>query len=453
MLYVVTGLPGASKSLNTLKYIIESKDFENRPIYYNNVKLVMLDLEVCNSFSGWFYGVYFPSIEKDAATLQKVRKVLLRIHKEGDMATPETFPHLIHLFDAWLCGTGPVDLFVYWVKRLYAPQRAQPLLDYLAITETPQVEHIKRFNLHFTHFPQAALWYELPRNSVIFVDECQQTFPPRPVGARVPMHCSEFETHRHKGYDVFLVTQDAKLLDNHVRRLAGVHMHFFRPFGGSIIKRVWSDKVIDPDDYFQKKAAQVSTAPRDKKYYGLYWSADVHTHKFKVPTKLLLIFPVFFGVIYGIYFVTSGAFVSSAQQTDTAEVQQVASQSAAPPAPLTSGSDPLTRKIVPYVQLATANTPIAGMCLEITYGGFQVIRREKAQVTHFFNCVVRLPEKDDGKEPKSESENQPRELPDSGTVITLDAHYFEAMGFKFSFYKYTPILAYENLAYMFPRVN
>jgi hypothetical protein len=113
----------------------------------------------------------------------------------------------------------------------------------------------------------------------------------------------------------------------------------------------------------------------------------------------------------------------------------------------------MARKIVPYVQLATANTPIAGMCLEITYGGFQVVRREKAQVTHFFNCVVRLPEQDDGKEPKSESENHPRELPDSGTVITLDAHYFEAMGFKFSFYKYTPILAYENLAYMFPRVN
>jgi hypothetical protein len=453
MLYVVTGLPGASKSLNTLKYIIETSDFANRPIYYNNVKLVMLDLDVCNSFSGWFYGVYYPSIEKDATTLQKVRKVLLRIHKEGDMATPETFPHLIHLFDAWLCGTGPVDLFVYWVKRLYAPQRAQPLLDYLDITETPQVEHIKRFNLHFTHFPQAALWFELPRNSVIFVDECQQTFPPRPVGARVPMHCSEFETHRHKGYDVFLVTQDAKLLDNHVRRLAGVHIHFFRPFSGPIVKRIWSDKVIDPDDYFQKKASQIKTVPRDKKYYGLYWSADVHTHKFKVPTKLLLIFPVFFGVIYGIYFVSSGAFVSSAQQTDTAEVQQVAAQSATPPAPLTSNSDPMARKIVPYVQLATANTPIAGMCLEITYGGFQVVRREKAQVTHFFNCVVRLPEQDDGKEPKSESENQPRELPDSGTVITLDAHYFEAMGFKFSFYKYTPILAYENLAYMFPRVN
>lgn len=458
MLYVVTGLPGASKSLNTLKYIIESKDFIGRPIFYNNVKLLMLDLDVCNSFSGWFYGVYYPSLKKDVATHLKVRKVLLRIHKEGDMATPETFPHLIHLFDAWLVGTGPVDLFLYWAKRLYSAERVQPLLDYLAITDKPEVEHIKRFNLHFTHFSQAALWYELPRNSVIFVDECQQTFPPRPVGAKVPMHCSEFETHRHKGYDVFLVTQDAKLLDNHVRRLAGVHIHFFRPFGGSIIKRIWSDKVIDPDDYFDKKAAQISTAPRDKKYYGLYWSADVHTHKFKVPTKLLLIFPVFFGVAYGIYFVTTGAFVSSAQQPDTAEAQQVATQSVAPPAPQTSteGASPLEKKIVPYVQLVTANTPIAGMCLEITYGGFQVVRRDKSQVTHFFNCVLKLPDESNEAEAKADaqaSDSKPRELADTGTVITLDAHYFEALGFKFSFYKYTPILAYDNLAYIFPRVN
>ncbi|CAI3799080.1 zonular occludens toxin domain-containing protein [Rheinheimera sp. MM224] len=455
MLHVVTGLPGASKSLNTLKFIIENKDFANRPIYYNNVKLVMLDLEVCNSFSGWFYGVYYPSIEKDLATLQKVRKVLLRIHKEGDMATPETFPHLIHLFDAWLCGTGPVDLFVYWVKRLYSPQRAQPLLDYLDITETPQVDHIKRFNLHFTHFPQAAMWYELPRNSVIFVDECQQTFPPRPVGARVPPHCSEFETHRHKGYDVFLVTQDAKLLDNHVRRLAGVHIHFFRPFGGSIIKRIWSDKVIDPDDYFEKKAAQISTAPRDKKYYGLYWSADVHTHKFRIPAKLLLIVPVFSGVAFGIYFVTTGAFVSSAQQADTAEVQQVAAQSAAPPAPSTSQQVQTAPelKVLPFASLLSADTPLSGLCIELTYGGFQVTSNQTAQTSHYFNCVTKAAQEEQMESAEKDEKDKGSKTAESGLVLTLDSDYFEAMGFTFAYYKSTPVLSYNNVAYMFPRFN
>ena len=73
------------------------------------------------------------------------------------------------------------------------------------------IESLKQFNLDFRHFKEPALWFELPRNSIIIIDECQQTFPVRPVGAKVPLHCSEFETHRHKGWDIHLVTQDAKL--------------------------------------------------------------------------------------------------------------------------------------------------------------------------------------------------------------------------------------------------
>ena len=64
MLYLRTGLPGASKTLNTLKEICHSKTTPYREIYYNNIKLLMLDFDVCSSFSGWFYGVYFPSIDK-----------------------------------------------------------------------------------------------------------------------------------------------------------------------------------------------------------------------------------------------------------------------------------------------------------------------------------------------------------------------------------------------------
>ena len=87
MLYLVTGLPGASKSLNTLKYIIENDDWSGREIYYNNVKLLMLDIDVCHSFSGWFYGVYLEQLKKsDSKLFEKVMKVVKRVHKAGDFA-------------------------------------------------------------------------------------------------------------------------------------------------------------------------------------------------------------------------------------------------------------------------------------------------------------------------------------------------------------------------------
>lgn len=457
MLYLITGLPGASKSLNTLKYIIENDDWTGREIYYNNVKLLMLDIDVCHSFSGWFYGVYLVQIEKsDPKLFLKVMKVVKRVHKAGDFCSLETFPHLLHLFNAWLDSTGPLDLFVFWCRKLYSAKRQEPLNDYLAMAETVTIEHLKMFNLHFTHFDNAANWYQLPHGSVIFVDECQQTFPPRATGSKVPIHCSEFETHRHKGFDVFLVTQDAMLLDNHVRRLVGAHLHFFRPFSGSLIKRQWADKVFNPEDYFQAQQAQTKPQPRDSNYYGLYWSADEHTHKFRVPFKLLLLFPVIITAALLIWYVTSGAFFKKDDpQKDPQSEQPISATTAIAHPPTTSQTVSTDRRIVPYVQLPTANTPISGMCLEITYGGYQVVRRQKSIVTHFFNCVVR--HADNSSQSKSEPQNptepQSADIPDSGTVITLDAHYFEAMGFKFSFYKYTPILAYDNLAYMFPRVN
>ncbi|WP_337843482.1 zonular occludens toxin domain-containing protein [Rheinheimera sp.] len=450
MLYLVTGLPGASKSLNTLKMIIEESDFSGREKYYNNVKLLMLDIEVCNSFAGWFYGVYLDSLGKKPR--EKVNKILFRIHKEGESASADSFPHLVHLYDAWVSGTGPLDLFVKWCRKLYKPARLTALNEYLAAAEQPHIDHIKRFNLHFTRFEHAAAWYELPRGSVIFIDECQQTFPPRPVGAKVPQHCSEFETHRHKGYDVFLVTQDAKLLDNHVRRLTGRHIHFFRPFGGTVVTRLWADKVFDPEDYFQRKQAQQKPAPRDKKYYGLYWSADLHTHKFKLPTKLLLLPLVVILLAYLIYQITQIGKTDQPEPTVSEQSTSPASQ----PVQQTVQAE-TTRQLLPFVNLLQANTPISGMCQELTYGGYEVVKKEikgkrYTEVRHLFNCVVGSVEVQ--VQPlESQPEGDPA-TPQTRTelnIVTLDSQFFELMGFKFLYYGYTPILTYENLAFIFPK--
>ncbi|TXG76217.1 hypothetical protein E6Q11_05045 [Candidatus Dojkabacteria bacterium] len=43
MLYFVTGLPGASKTLNTIKMVCEEQEFKNRPVYYNRIDDVTID--------------------------------------------------------------------------------------------------------------------------------------------------------------------------------------------------------------------------------------------------------------------------------------------------------------------------------------------------------------------------------------------------------------------------
>lgn len=446
MLYLRTGLPGASKTLNTLKEIIQDKNNAGRPIYYNNIKLLMLDFAVCSSFAGWFYGVYWPAI--DPQKKRPLQKRLLKIHGEGELASLDTYPHLAQLYDAWLSNQGHIELWLYWVNRVYPVSRREQLKFFLDSAEKQQitVEALKQFNLDFRHFEHPAFWFQLERNSIIIIDECQQTFPPRPAGAKVPQHCSEFETHRHKGWDIHLVTQDAKLLDNHVRRLAGCHVHYFNPFKSSRVTRYQADKVFDQDDYFQKKNTISSIIARDKLFYGLYWSADAHTHKLVIPKKLLFALPVPFLVVFLAWYLVSGSWLSNPsaipvesqtnQANNSVTSHTLSSSSAYIPA---DGPEHYTQ-IKPF-SAVSADTPLGQLCETLTYAGYELTSRYGRYLPeHFFNCELRFNQE--------ETKNDENFVKPS---LLLDGYYLSNLGFTFEYINRMPVLSYGNTRYIFPR--
>lgn len=182
MMYLITGLPGASKTLNTIKWLNENKDFENRPFYYHNIKELTFD---------------------------------------------------------WNYLDDPME------------------------------------------------WNSLPDGSVIILDEAQETFPARGNSRPVPEFIEPLAKHRHKGYDIIFITQHPNLLDVFVRRLIGDHTHYSRPFGAPMATRMHWPKVRDPDDFHAVKEAEKSPVRLDKKYFGTYKSAELHTHKLKIPKKLI----------------------------------------------------------------------------------------------------------------------------------------------------------------------
>ena len=279
MIYLRTGMPGASKTLNSLADLISGND-GTRPIYYTNIRLFMLDFAVCSTFSGWFYGLYFPQL-KDKTQKKKLIKVMKRVHADDEFCELKDLPWLESLYEA----SNPLDVWLHWARKLYSKAQLRDLENYIENFPGTDVsfEHLERFNLHFTRFDNAREWYKLPKGSIILIDECQQFFPPRPVGAKVPEHISEFETHRHKGFDVHLVTQNAKLMDVNIRRLTGRHIHYFNPFGGERVTRYQAPKCLDTDNYFDLKESEKNFSKRPSKLYGCYYSAEIHTHKFRIP--------------------------------------------------------------------------------------------------------------------------------------------------------------------------
>ena len=153
-------------------------------------------------------------------------------------------------------------------------------------------------------------WMECPPGSIIVIDEAQKIFRNRSLGTLPGPHVTELEEHRHRGIDIYLITQHPSLIDPAVRRLSGVHRHMIRIFGmeASTVHK-WSAVVDTPDKSHCRKDSEKERWAFDKSLYGLYKSAEVHTMKRSIPLKLWLVLaaPLVLGLVgWWVYSTTIG---------------------------------------------------------------------------------------------------------------------------------------------------
>ena len=196
MIHLITGIPGASKTLNVIAYIDTNPDFVNRPVFYNRIK----------------------------------------------------------------------ELTLPWVQ-----------LDEQGVKD----------------------WEALPDGSIIVIDEAQYIFPTRDPKKPLPEFILALSEHRHRGFDFFVITQSPMLLDAGFRRFVGKHTHYERVFGLQSAKRFeWEKCQSDVDDYFVRKSAVISRVSFNKKYFGVYKSAEIHTVKRKIPFKVFAPF-ILLAIIIG----------------------------------------------------------------------------------------------------------------------------------------------------------
>jgi zona occludens toxin len=150
-------------------------------------------------------------------------------------------------------------------------------------------------------------WDTLPSGAVLVVDESQYLMPVRDPRKPLPEWILKMSEHRHKGYDLIFLTQSPNLLDAGFRRFVGRHTHIERIFGLESAKWLtWEKCVTEVDDHFKRKEAVIKRVGFDKKYFGTYKSAEVHTHKRKIPAKVFIPFiALIFLIFLVIYFLNS----------------------------------------------------------------------------------------------------------------------------------------------------
>lgn len=131
-------------------------------------------------------------------------------------------------------------------------------------------------------------WNELPDGSIVVIDEAWKTFPKRGPGSRTPDHVQQLATHRHRGFDLFLVTQSPALqLDHFARGLVGRHYHVRRVFGGARSRLYAWEELGNPDDYHSKQKAVKSWFSFPREVFDWYKSAEVHTVKRQLPWRII----------------------------------------------------------------------------------------------------------------------------------------------------------------------
>lgn len=146
-------------------------------------------------------------------------------------------------------------------------------------------------------------WHKVPDGAIVVIDECQSMWRTRGVGAQVPDYVSAMETHRHRGLDVWATTQHPMLIDSNIRRLVGRHLHVMRAFGlHKATVHEWNVLRAEPDK------SRVDSIRHDfiypKSSFDLYKSAEIHTHKRRVPLRVLVLIVgpfVLAGLGYGVY--------------------------------------------------------------------------------------------------------------------------------------------------------
>lgn len=157
-------------------------------------------------------------------------------------------------------------------------------------------------------------WRDTPHGSLVIYDECQQEglYPATAQrGIVSDERITSMEIHRHSGHDLVFITQAPTFVHHHVRKLVGRHIHLYRAHGikGAAIYE-WSHTCDSPNDRREQERSISTVWKFPTSHFEYYQSATIHTHKFRIPWKILiLVLSIILAFIFFFSFLNSDKFL------------------------------------------------------------------------------------------------------------------------------------------------
>lgn len=274
MLHLITGTPGAGKTLYAVSLIVKYEDANERALIYNSAALKYnKELIEKHNLADYFASyTYFSKKTKEQETV-----LFEPDHFDyfNDQLRTENIFLDIQFYNA-VCKIIKNDLDLD-LKTLKDVRHIYSNIDGLKVPNVRPIE---------------IDWRKCPDGSIIFYDEIQLIYEYSTDNKQDKENIvKELTIHRHRAFDIYGITQFPSLVHTNYRAVVGLHYHLHRGWGApSATVYVWANCRDKPNSLGNKL-----TAERDfrfnypKRLYQYYESATANTVKLRVPLKLFAI--------------------------------------------------------------------------------------------------------------------------------------------------------------------
>lgn len=293
MLYLVTGVPGASKTAFVVTEL-DKIETSNKINLAKNIEIYQHNKPLFDKYKQDFS--YF---ELEIGSGHQLQKKL-------DILDDDYFDMLGQEFD----DLRPDDYFLRSVRYNEIIERIQdrdgeqgfkPILPVRTI-----YSNIKALKIPFARANEYD-WRECPDGSIIVIDEVQLVEPYSDLKNKTNDIVQELTIHRHRGFDFYFITQAPSLLHPTIKELIGCHFHITRPYGLTPkVYRFGSCRAY-PNTFVNKLNCEdkFNFKPQDR-IFKLYKSTSINTHKGRIPKGVFIFLSIALLCIFGsLYMITS----------------------------------------------------------------------------------------------------------------------------------------------------
>lgn len=179
-----------------------------------------------------------------------------------------------------------------------------------------------------THHTDGDRYQGVPDGAILIIDEAWKIYPQRKGTEEAPPHERILSTHRHAGYDIYLVTQHPKDVPAYARRRVEEHRHLKRKLKKNIaICYVWSEGVLGEIEEGTVKNASKGTKEMYKykpEVWAMYKSATINTVKSGKFHYKHLAFPVAIVFLLGVVWYVIDTFAGVGETYEQAQEKESA---------------------------------------------------------------------------------------------------------------------------------